>query len=96
MNKRLAVVVACALLAMAACGSSPAPRTEAPAASSAPAKVAARPRIVALGDSLTAGLGLPPEEAYPALLQQSIDAEGLRYEVVNAGVSGDTSALTTS
>jgi acyl-CoA thioesterase-1 len=56
------------------------------------APVAPRPRIVALGDSLTAGLGLSPEEAYPALLQRRLDREGLRYEVVNAGVSGDTSA----
>ena len=63
--------------------------TSAPAA---PAPVAARPRIVALGDSLTAGLGLSQGEAYPALLQQRLDREGLRYEVVNAGVSGDTSA----
>jgi len=47
---------------------------------------------VALGDSLTAGLGLSPEAAYPALLQQRIDEAGLKYEVVNAGVSGDTSA----
>src|SRR3954452_19071987 len=51
-----------------------------------------RPRIVALGDSLTAGLGLRPEQSYPALLQSRIDAAGLSYEVVNAGVSGDTSA----
>jgi acyl-CoA thioesterase-1 len=66
-----------------------------PAATSAPAAsvpVASRPRIVALGDSLTAGLGLSPAEAYPALLQERLDREGLRYEVVNAGVSGDTSA----
>jgi len=47
---------------------------------------------VVLGDSLTAGLGLPIEEAYPSLLQKWIDQEGLQYEVVNAGVSGDTSA----
>jgi acyl-CoA thioesterase-1 len=51
-----------------------------------------RPRVVALGDSLTAGLGLTPDAAYPALLQQHLDREGLQYEVVNAGVSGDTSA----
>lgn len=51
-----------------------------------------RPRIVALGDSLTAGLGLRPEQAYPALLQERLDVRGLQYEVVNAGVSGDTSA----
>jgi acyl-CoA thioesterase-1 len=67
------------------------------AASERPASVAAepaasRPRIVALGDSLTAGLGLEPDQAYPALLQKRLDAAGLKYEVVNAGVSGDTSA----
>jgi acyl-CoA thioesterase-1 len=51
-----------------------------------------RPRIVMLGDSLTAGLGLRQDQAYPALLQQRIDAENLPFTVVNAGVSGDTSA----
>jgi acyl-CoA thioesterase-1 len=51
-----------------------------------------RPLIVVLGDSLTAGLGLSEEQAYPALLQERIDAAGFDYEVVNAGVSGDTSA----
>lgn len=45
-----------------------------------------------LGDSLTAGLGLPADQAYPAVLQHKIDAAGLDYEVVNAGVSGDTTA----
>ncbi|MET0647416.1 MAG: arylesterase [Pyrinomonadaceae bacterium] len=50
------------------------------------------PKIVAFGDSLTAGYGLSPQESYPALLQKMIDADGLKYEVVNAGVSGDTSA----
>lgn len=56
------------------------------------ASVERRPRIVTLGDSLTAGLGLDAAQAYPALLQRKIDAAGLVYEVVNAGVSGDTSA----
>jgi acyl-CoA thioesterase-1 len=51
-----------------------------------------RPRVVVLGDSLTAGLGLRPDEAYPTLLQRRLDKEGLKYDVVNAGVSGDTSA----
>jgi acyl-CoA thioesterase-1 len=51
-----------------------------------------RPKVVALGDSLTAGLGLLQSQAYPALLQQKIDADGYAYDVVNAGVSGDTSA----
>jgi acyl-CoA thioesterase-1 len=51
-----------------------------------------RPKVVALGDSLTAGLGLLESASYPALLQQRIDQDGYNYEVVNAGVSGDTSA----
>lgn len=53
---------------------------------------AERPAIVFLGTSLTAGYGLPESEAYPALIQQRVDAAGLDYRVVNAGVSGDTSA----
>lgn len=52
----------------------------------------ARPRIVILGDSLTAGYGLPREASYPAVLQNKLDAAGLGYQVINAGISGDTSA----
>jgi acyl-CoA thioesterase-1 len=48
--------------------------------------------VLFLGDSLSAGYGLPAEEAFPALVQARIDAAGLDYRVVNAGVSGDTSA----
>lgn len=48
--------------------------------------------IVFLGTSLTAGLGLDPDSAYPALIQQKLDAAGLRYTVVNAGQSGESSA----
>jgi acyl-CoA thioesterase-1 len=51
-----------------------------------------RGRIVVLGDSITAGYGLDPAQAYPARLQPKLDAAGLAYEVVNAGVSGDTTA----
>ena len=43
-------------------------------------------KIVALGDSLTAGLGLLEQQAYPALLQRKIDADGYQFDVVNAGV----------
>jgi acyl-CoA thioesterase-1 len=57
-----------------------------------PAAPPPRPRVVALGDSLTAGLGLVETQAYPALLQQRVDADGYEFDVVNAGVSGDTSA----
>jgi len=62
--------------------------------SKAPANGPAQPLPVVLfvGTSLTAGYGLPSDEAFPALVQQRIDAEGMGYRVVNAGVSGDTSA----
>ena len=62
------------------------------AASQDPAAPPPRQRVVALGDSLTAGLGLLETQAYPALLQQRIEADGYEFDVVNAGVSGDTSA----
>ena len=77
-------------------GSSPPPPSATAARASIPREAAApsksAPRIVVLGDSLTAGLGLPLDEAYPALLQQRLDAKGLKYQVINAGISGDTSA----
>ena len=53
---------------------------------------AERPHIVAFGNSLTAGLGVAPTESYPAQLQRILDAAGYAYRVVNAGVSGDTTA----
>jgi acyl-CoA thioesterase-1 len=53
---------------------------------------ATRARIVVLGDSLTAGLGVAKTAAFPSLLQERVSAAGLDFEVVNAGVSGDTSA----
>jgi acyl-CoA thioesterase-1 len=62
-----------------------------PAAKAAPA-TDDRPVILFVGTSLTAGLGLDPDQAYPALVQEKLDAAGLRYRVVNAGVSGETSA----
>jgi acyl-CoA thioesterase-1 len=49
-----------------------------------------RPKIVAFGDSLTAGFGLLEKESYPYLLQQKLAADGFDLEVINAGVSGDT------
>ena len=49
-------------------------------------------RIVVLGDSLTAGLGLPADEAFPAKLERALKAKGLAIEVINAGVSGDTAS----
>ncbi|SNB66211.1 acyl-CoA thioesterase-1 [Rhodoblastus acidophilus] len=55
--------------------------------------VMAKPtRIVALGDSLTAGYGLPADAAFPVVLQKALREKGMDVEIVNGGVSGDTSA----
>jgi acyl-CoA thioesterase-1 len=73
-----------------------APAPEAAPASRPPAAVRKdlenAPRIIILGDSLTAGLGLPPEQSFPSVIQERLDKAGERYLVSNAGVSGDTSA----
>jgi acyl-CoA thioesterase-1 len=80
------------MVALAACERDRA-REAAPVASDPPPPRAAdRPRIVFLGTSLTAGLGLDPDEAYPALIQRKLDSAGLAFTAVNAGVSGETSA----
>jgi acyl-CoA thioesterase-1 len=54
-------------------------------------RTADRPRIVVLGDSLASGRGIGSTKAFPAVLQGKLDEDGLDFEVVNAGVSGDTS-----
>src|SRR5689334_10330494 len=65
----------------------------APALRPAPAPAAASgPLVVFLGDSLTAGLGLDQDQAYPALLGERLVRAGDRVRVLNAGVSGDTTA----
>ena len=84
-------------LLVAACGPADAPRSETALRATGRGdaqqeRLASRPRIVFLGDSLTAGLGLPREEAFPSLIQERLHADGYAYEVVNAGVSGDTAA----
>jgi len=75
-----------------ACGGAEPPSGSAagPAAEARPAT--ARPRLVCLGDSLTAGLGVSKNEAYPALIGRRLADAGYDWEVVNAGVSGDTTA----
>jgi acyl-CoA thioesterase-1 len=95
----MSLLVAALVVLTSACSSPDAPagdeRLPAAAPMAPPAAATAsteRPRIVFLGDSLTAGLGLQKDQAVPALVQQRLDSLGFRYEVVNAGVSGDTSA----
>lgn len=56
-----------------------------------PAISSDKPKIIAFGDSLTAGFGLTEKESYPYLLQQKLEREGYDYEVLNLGVSGETS-----
>jgi acyl-CoA thioesterase-1 len=91
------------LVALGACSSEKAstqtaPEGAAPAAAgggqaaSAAAAAAHRITIVALGDSLTAGLGVAEEDAYPAVLERRLRADGYPVRVVNAGISGETSS----
>ena len=76
------------LLALLGCGGESDVRDAGPP----PRPEGERGRVVFLGTSLTAGLGVDPESAYPALIQQKLDSAGLPYTAVNAGVSGETSA----
>jgi acyl-CoA thioesterase-1 len=76
----------------AAAPASPAPAAAAPAAGPAAEPHTAGPLVVFLGDSLTAGLGLDEDQAYPARLAARLTAHGTSIRVINAGVSGDTSA----
>lgn len=79
---------------LAGCGGAPeSPAPTPPPPPPAAAEPAPVPLVVFAGTSLTAGYGLSsPELAYPALIQRKIDSLGLRYRVINAGVSGETSA----
>jgi len=91
-----ALLAAAALGVLVGCRAQPgrdaaAPTPKAQAATTAPAADERRVVLV-VGTSLTAGLGVDPSEAYPARLQEKVDAAGLPFRVVNAGVSGETSA----
>ena len=85
------------LIALGACRSQEKPATSAGGAKHdspvvAQKSAAITPQVLFAGTSLTAGLGLDPDSAYPMLIQQKIDSAGLHFEVVNAGESGETSA----
>lgn len=84
MNKAFIQAVIYACLILAACGQEEPP--------SAPPEIQSTGTIVAMGDSLTEGLGVPEEKAYPALLQKVLRDKGYGYQVVNAGISGETSS----
>jgi acyl-CoA thioesterase-1 len=82
-----------AAILFSACGASSAEQqTNSRVEKKPPTQIASdRPKIIAFGDSLTAGFGLAEKESYPYLLQERLRADGYDYEVVNAGVSGETS-----
>ena len=105
MSRPTAWVLTCLAAAVAAhvaCGAAPEPESGRDANLTPPTGAAATPtttparqgewRVVFLGDSLTAGLGLPVEQAFPALIERRLRERGRGWTVVNAGVSGDTSA----
>ncbi|SFN83422.1 arylesterase [Salegentibacter flavus] len=83
-------------LLLTSCGESAEKEEKGPAEETAetdlPQKNEEEKTILFFGTSLTAGLGLEPEQAYPAVIQQKLDSLGLDYEVVNAGLSGETTA----
>lgn len=82
-----------AAMVMTGCGDAPRGDGVHDARGDAAEAATSAPAIVFLGTSLTAGYGLPsPDLAYPALIQQKLDSAGLHYRVINAGVSGETSA----
>ncbi|HEX6943085.1 MAG TPA: arylesterase [Gemmatimonadaceae bacterium] len=96
-------VAAVLLAVLAGCSSESAKDTPADTAAAAAASTSdaarptsgpadGRPTLLIVGTSLTAGLGLDPESAYPAVLQRKVDSAGIRLRIVNAGFSGETSA----
>ena len=92
MNKAVPVTlfVAVFFFYFIGCGNGPASNDA--ASKSTASKRAAEKTIVAVGDSLTAGLGVDESSAYPALLQRKLNEAGYHFNVVNAGVSGETSS----
>jgi acyl-CoA thioesterase-1 len=81
-------------VSLAGCGRQDAPPggVDSTARAVTPNPVAGVPTVLVVGTSLTAGLGVDPSDAWPAVLQRKIDSAGLALRVVNAGVSGETSA----
>ncbi len=91
MKPPLPLVAALLALGLGACNPTPTAATKPPAAAPAPAPDTKR-HILFFGNSLTAGLGVEPEQAFPALIGQKLDSAKLDYEAVNAGLSGETTA----
>jgi acyl-CoA thioesterase-1 len=80
------------VVSFTACGPEDTPQTLARTPDTASVAASPRPIVLFVGTSLTAGYGVGEELAFPAVIQEKIDSAGLPYRVVNAGVSGETSA----
>ena len=92
MKKDYRIIVACLLVLSISCTNKRAPDKKENEQVQSSQATAIRKTIVFFGNSLTAGYGLSPSEAFPALIQNKIDSLNLPYKVVNAGVSGETSS----
>lgn len=96
----LAIAIAAFACSGAASSPSAAPESKAanPAAggpqpsAAAPAADSTQPKVAFLGDSISAGLHLPADQAFPAIVSKRLAARGLPFQLLNAGVSGDTTA----
>jgi len=94
-SKRIDALRASALLVLStiACSTPPAQESApAPVAAPAPAPAVSGPKVAFLGDSISAGLHLPSDQAFPSVVQRTLAARGKPFELLNAGLSGDTSA----
>ena len=96
MNKTFFFTCFCLLVIMLSCNNNKSSNTitrEQETKKAAPADSSVKTKtIIFFGNSLTAGYGVDPSEAYPALIQNTIDSLHLNYKVINAGVSGETSS----
>ena len=88
------ILIACFIISVLGCSNNRKPEADSQntATNKESANVTKKKRIVFFGNSLTAGYLLTPEQAFPALIQKKIDSLNLPYQVVNAGVSGETSS----
>ena len=93
MNGKLCLIAVVLLVFGIGCSDAgkPVPKETEPVKKDSSAAISKTKTIVFFGNSLTAGYGLSPSEAFPALIQHTIDSLNLPYRVVNAGVSGETS-----
>lgn len=85
-----------ALLFLTACATAAPSPTPQPSPTATPTQPPADGTILAFGDSLTEGFGVEAEMAYPAQLQRKLTADGYNYEVINGGISGETSSAALS